>query len=659
MPTFGNKRVTQLVELTANQVDPGDWFLIIDNTARESKKIQASELSAWLNASGSLYAIHADNADTASYILAANVDCLSGPVLSASYALSASWAPAAGLTPGGTYPITSSWSISASWAPGGNAQLVSGSTYNITASWATRASAANISNTSSYLWYQGGNNGTASYALTASNAQHVVNADTASYFNNVSSSVASASYAVHADTASYVEGGTITSASFLVYSPTNGTASYAITAGSIRNVMNNYGLYTASRETPSSSVIDNVNINPTNGGTPPTMIQAFGNVSLIVSASLPYPTPTVYLYAVNRETGNSAVLDSSKINLKIAETINTWGNPLSASIDIPFNLMSQKRLNGQFIVGVYSSDPILTIDYLNRPVQYSISSFSDVISVSDDFPARFTVIPDVTMSFSTSLVTGIVNDTLAGLWATGSQYVVRMDVSNRAINSVLFNWDLSNLQTFTCANDATLTALSYSFADSLQYLNCSNCSIAYIADLHETTASYLNFNGNLLTYLPRLSPSTSFLDFSNNPVNTLDPFFPLSLTELGAHDTSLFGLFPVMPDGIKTASLYNNAINTLQQPLPLSMSYLDIHATSIPTMSQAPVSLSYLDVSNALFNDTALENATFYILQNGLYSASFSGTFRMTGYGPPSSPTLISNLSMLAGPLYNWSVYTD
>ena len=53
MPTIGNKRVTQLVELTSNEVIPEDLFLIIDVNANESKKIRVSELGVWLQSSGS------------------------------------------------------------------------------------------------------------------------------------------------------------------------------------------------------------------------------------------------------------------------------------------------------------------------------------------------------------------------------------------------------------------------------------------------------------------------------------------------------------------------------------------------------------------------------------------------------------------------------
>ena len=54
----GNKRVSQLIELTSAEVANDDLFLIIDSSAYESKKIKVNNLSAYLNASGSIISIY-------------------------------------------------------------------------------------------------------------------------------------------------------------------------------------------------------------------------------------------------------------------------------------------------------------------------------------------------------------------------------------------------------------------------------------------------------------------------------------------------------------------------------------------------------------------------------------------------------------------------
>ena len=654
MPTIGNKRVTQLVELTSVEVDPSDWLLIIDNTARKSKKIAASEFSAWLNASGSLYAIHADAADTASW--AYNI--VGGLVPSASWALSASWAPAAGLTPGGTYPITSSWSVSASWSPGGT---------QISTSWASRSLSSshsdfsdNASNALYLVYFPGSQNGTASWAITASYVGHVVNADTASYFNNLSGLVASASYAVHADTASYVLGVSgSTSASFLVFSQNNGTASYALTAGAIQNVMNNYGMFDSMFESISGSGVNNVSVKSSTSSSKPTLIQAFGDVTLNFTMSAPYPNCSMDLIMTDRIVGTTSVVDSSIINLGAATIINSWGNPTSGSLNTSFNLAIQGNLYGEYLVEVSSSNPSLVINN-SRPVRFTISSISDNVNVSSDLPLQFYVnnmFGNVTISFSSSAVPGMVQDQLSGFSQTSSLYPTWIDVANQNVNDIRYTWALPNMTTFICSDNPSLTQLSYRFPAALQTMSCDNCSISYIVSLNNTTASILNFSNNQLVTLPNLPASTSYLNCSNNPLAVLPMFLPTNLTVFFADNTFLYGTLPVLPDGVITASLVNTSLGFLApDPLPISMSYLDIHNSNlIATMSNAPVSLSYIDISNDSFATNAL-----VALSNDLVSNSqVSGTWKFTGYGIPTDFTLVSNIVTLNSPTRHWTVVHD
>ena len=86
------------------------------------------------------------------------------------------------------------------------------------------------------------------------------------------------------------------------------------------------------------------------------------------------------------------------------------------------------------------------------------------------------------------------------------------------------------------------------------------------------------------------------------------------------------------------------------------MSYLDIHNSNlIATMSNAPVSLSYIDISNDSFATNAL-----VALSNDLVSNSqVSGTWKFTGYGIPTDFTLVSNIVTLTSPTRHWTVVHD
>ena len=92
---MSHKRVSQLVELTAAEVAGGDLVYVVDVSAREGKKMQITELGDSLSVSASLNAVHATQADTASYVFGSDVH---GTVESSSYAgtadtaISASWA---------------------------------------------------------------------------------------------------------------------------------------------------------------------------------------------------------------------------------------------------------------------------------------------------------------------------------------------------------------------------------------------------------------------------------------------------------------------------------------------------------------------------------------------------------------------------------------
>lgn len=658
MPIIGNKRVSQLVEMTAGEVELNDLFLIIDTTAQESKRIQASQLSAWLNASGSVFAIHANFADTASYITGADVD---GAVLSSINAISASIAGIAQIASQSLTAVSSSYAFTSSFAL--NAASNTGSATasflqytgvpNGTASFALNAANANTSQNTSFLNYFGGNNGTASHAIVAEQTNFATNAATASYFNNQSSTVLSSSYAVNADTASFVKGGTISSASYLTFSPNNGTASYAIRAGSILGVLNNYGLFPAIAQSSSGSIIDNLTVNSSLGTSQQTIVQAIGNAIVNFTASFPYIDETVYLYAVNRKTGESASLDSQTVNFDISPLISAWGSHSVGTTNYPFNLLTQVPLFGEYYIEVSSSSPSVQID-TSRTTKFLMSSFSDQLSVQADVPMQFFVSPSasVVLSFSSS-AGGPFHDKLPGMLATGSQNITWIDVNGQGVTSVLFTWKLPNLNTFVCSNNPLLSDLSYSFPPALNVLVAENCSLTVIADLNNTTASALDVHNNQLQFLPLLSPSMSYLDCSNNPLLALPNFLPTPLTTLLANNTNISGTLPILPNGINTVVISNTIINNLQNPLPLSMSHFEINSTLISSMSAAPISLSYLDVSTALFNTTALENVTTTLVANG----QVSGTFKMLGYGPPTSPTLINNIFALTSS--HWTIFHD
>ena len=651
-----NVKISQLVELTAGEVKSDDLLLIIDVHAKESKKIQASSLASWLNVSGSFVIDHARLSDTASYIFGYNVNGDVSSAIFATSAISSSWA---------SRSFSSSHALTAAFAQSGGGGVTPGGSYDISCSWASRSLNANnannavSSNYTTFLVYSP-TNGTASYSIKSGLTDKTIKADTASYFDNDIGTVKSAS---HADTASYLTTTNI-SAAYLIYSPTNGTASYAVSAGSIVGVMNNYGMFNALIQSTQSAIIPNLTVSSSLGIPQPTMIQAIGNAKFNFTASSPYIDSYIYLYGLNRFTGESNIFDTSYMYFDMTPVINTWGTPASGTINLPFNLVGQDNLYGQYYFAVSSSNPNLVIYTAinnNRPVKFLISSYSDKVSVSYDQYPQFSVFSPYkipTMSFYTSSVMVNINDTVSGMLTTGSQYIIGLNMSNQSASLVKYLWTLSNLQVFDCSINPLLTDLSYGIPTSMITMSCFSCSINNMSNFDNTTASYLNFSRNQFATLPTLSPSTSYLNCSYNPLITL-PTLPASLKTLIFNDTIIYGIIPALPSELQTASLFNNRlITSLSSPLPISLSYLDIHnnplMTSIPT---APISLSYLDISNTIFSTTVAENITNQLISN----AQVSGTLKVIGYGPTSSytPTLLSNYYTLTGSGYRWTIYTD
>ena len=305
----GNKRVSQLIELTSAEVANDDLFLIIDSSAYESKKIKVNNLSAYLNASGSIISIYADQAGTASWA----INIVGGSVPSSSYSFTSSIAITSSYSLNSD-SISSSYAKTASWAEnaiGGGTTLITGSTYPITSSWATTAIS---SKTSSFLLHSIGiNNGTASYSLTSQNVNHSTTADTASYFNSSVGTVATASYAILAkDVVNTVNNSK--TASYLVFSPTNGTASYAISAGTIAGVMNNYGMVNAIAQTSYSAIINNLDIHSSLNTAQQTMIEVIGN-TILNSTSSVGNNYSISLHYTDRYSGNKFFLKFSSANI--------------------------------------------------------------------------------------------------------------------------------------------------------------------------------------------------------------------------------------------------------------------------------------------------------------------------------------------------------
>lgn len=284
---MANKRLSELNELQAIEIQPDDLTLTTDVSVLESKKLRFQTLKNWiLSNPGDITASRAYNSDSSSYLIytAGRSNGTASFSISSSYVLSASWANIAGIS---IYSATASYvdgdNVDGNVANATNAltasHLIYQGYYNGSASYALTASYVENARSSSYIWYTGIPNGTASYALncpcssaysdtasyllfdgsrpngTASLALKAEQVETASYlYYNGSRPNGTASYA---RSSSWSSASYISSQSFFLHynGVYNGTASHAIRSGySDIAVLSGYSLTTLSASWASQSL---------------------------------------------------------------------------------------------------------------------------------------------------------------------------------------------------------------------------------------------------------------------------------------------------------------------------------------------------------------------------------------------------------------------
>lgn len=653
----GNKKVTQLVALTATEVAADDLFYIVDVSAKESKKIQADELAMYLSISGSLYVISATYADTASYVLGSDVD---GLVDSSSFsvfsmtAVSASWAENAKSASWGQRSLTASYAHNAS---GGSSVSASYADFSKSASYAQNASMADNAQVAAFLYYSGGNNGTASYAVATGLVNRAIRADTASYLDGGSvPSVASASWANMAGRA--ITASSADQATFLAYSPNNGTASYAISAGSIGgSKMNYYGLATAQTQSSDSAVISVLDVRSSLSQSKETLIDVYGNAILCFTASL-LNYPSLSLWTRNRDTGTDTLLDSAPFWFNTTPVINQWNTLQTGSFNAAFHLIGQQSMYGRYYLILSSSSPLLQIESAsNRPVRFVFASYSDNLYTSwDTNPTEIEILPwgsvicTYYMTGSGPYVTAIDE-----LIFSGSNKVSALDISNQNVTDVKYTYQLETMSFFRCDMNPTLTKFDYRFPDTLMDLWCSDNALSFIYDLTNTQLLNLSCSYNELNSLPDLPSSLVYLDCSYNINLRTLPDLPGGLTVLlanGTHISASSGNF--LPTSLVSASFSGSVyFSSLQAPLPTGLTYLNLAGTSVITMPTLSTGIIYLDVKDGAFSTTEIENFTTDLVANG----QLNGYLDLRGYGTFTSPTILSNISTLT--FNGWTVLSD
>lgn len=677
----GNKKVSQLVELFASDVVSDDLLLIIDTARKESKKIKVSNFAAFLNNSGSIFAIHSVTADTASYILGSNVI---GNITSASYALkstnssTASYASFALNSSASSYAQTSSWAV---FSTNGGTSLVSGSTYNITSSWANNT---NISKTASFLLYTGGNNGTASYSIKTAN---VINADTASFLNNSLGTIATSSYAGHAVTSdTSINSNT---ASFLQYGGFfNGTASFALNTSTTTiggSKFNDYGLFLATSQSANEAQIDTVSITPSATVPISTLIEAIGSATLNFTSSI-RNNDSISLSILDRITGNLQTLDTIPVFFSTTTVIDNWNSLLTGSISTPFLLASQITGSGSFTIEVNTTPNIILSG--SRITKFNISSTSDIVSSQSDEIIDFAYDPTGSYAIFYSGSTGPFTDNLFGLRITGSQFITSMSLVNQNITNIRYTWKAIRLKSLDCSFNIPLSTLTYKFPDILNTLICNSCSLNKISSISNTSMSYFdcshNFlnslpdlpqtnysmsyfdcSRNLISRLPTLAPTMSVINCSGNPLITLPSTFPFGLQKIFCDTSSLVTVLSNFPNSVISMSFQKNSgLQSWLSPFSSSLKYFNgsLSPLGVGGFPLPNISMSAILLQSSSLPALGLSSSMNAICSQSLFNAQnynlVSGTIDITGNGFPDFNTLLNYINPLVN-TYSWTVLHD
>src|ERR1035437_247805 len=639
---MANKRVSQLVELTATEVSKDDLFLIIDTSLLESKKIPVSQLASFLSVSGSLIASHASISDLANFVLGSNV---SGPVSNASFASSAGTAISANSSDTSTsasYAKTSSWAIN---SINGGSTLVTGDLYPITSSWSLNSLTSIFSGTSSVLLYiPGVSKNTASYAIKAQTVDNVISS---SYSIKASS----------ADTSDTANTSILSNTTnFLNFSPNNGTASYALTAGSFNNSFRIYGMYLATTQSLFNSQLDDVYVNSSTNTNITTSIEVMGTVVIPFTSSI-IVNEILSLVIKDRNSGTETIIDSTPIYFNLSPIAGNWDTFASGTIKIPYSMIGSDGLFGHYEIFVTASSNNIYIEP-NRINRFNISSFSDNLSVNSGEPLEFSVNPISSLILFTSSLGGPFLDTTYNMvHTTGSSNIFEINCNNLSLTSVKYLWTLPNLITASFSLNPSLSNIG-GFQNSLKYLDCSDCIIQNLVDLSSIWMSYLKCNNNFLSNLPTLPSTMSYINCSNNFISNLPIQLPYSLSYFYC-DGNKINSVSSLPDTIISMSFSNNLLLSFWGAvLPSNLVYINFNNSPIQSLTILPPNTKYIHTSNCSLTLTAMDNICSQSLVNAINNAVYTGSIDITGNGTPNTSSVNNYIVPLIG-TYNWSVLTD
>lgn len=649
---MANKRITELVQITAPELTVEDLLLLADVSAQESKKLRLDDISTFvfttpdIKLSGSLYGTSswAENSNFALTVPVQNTASYSLVSGLALQAVSSSYIPVQSTA---SYSITSSYANTASYA--------------VTSLHITVIDVATQAYTASYLYYSPSiSNGTASHAISTLNSQtssfsHTASVliGTASYSNtasfaiyalSVSGSGASSLYALSASYASSSRQALYATQSltslFLYYGGTpNGTASYALSAGSYPNFLINYGTYQAHTQSSDHSRIDRFDINSrSTSGNQSSSFQAWGTL-YVASDDLTTTTGSIELVAINRQTGITSSIDSSPIDVIL---------PASAAgaFVYPFSLAGDATLTGSYSLYVTCSGNIKPLLVGSRKVRFNISSTGEVNNIMPYESMSLQIASagnHLNFYYTSSGNSYYGNDSKV---AYSGSNVTHIDITGLNVDTVKYVWTLRGLKSFSSVFNPTLVDVG-GMPKSIVTMSVYDCNLIGMESLQNTSASHLDIHNNNLFSLPALPSTMSYIDCSINNISSLPSTLPYGVRTFLANYNNFVAVSTILPSSLISMSFGDcNSLVSLTSAFPSSLAYFDCFYTQLSNLPSMSPSMKYIKMNNCFFPVTVIDYVTTqlvgYALTNGSIDVS-GNVVSASGY----TATTAANLGIL------------
>ena len=525
--------------------------------------------------------------------------------------------------------MSSSYCITASYALTSSVELVYSSAF------------ADYARTASYLLLTpGSTNGSASYALTAS---YVINTQVSTSY------AASASWAYNAITASRAvtaaladTASLVQTASYLAFNGVvNGTASYALMAGTINNVTQDYGIYAATTQSVSSSQLDFFAITPSLGGLKTTSVEAYGTLLVSFTSSASPTDGDIELVVVDRQYGYTHSLDTSPVYIGLGGS-----SAISGTFKYPFSLRGDAELYGLYEVYVTASDGIFLEP--SRTVRFKFTSESDQFLASAAEPMKFYSYPsNAIMSWSSSLYPGIVYfGSASQVTFSGSNDVTELLVYPSTVNILQYTWTLSGANKIRVDNNPGLTYLG-GIPFACISMSAANCGLTEIPLLASSSIGYLNVPNNTIVANLSLPSTMSYLNVANNFYVSLPINMPANMQILDASGVGLTYTPYGLPDSLVSMSFArcSRLVSWLAPTFPASLKYFDANNSPLTnTPFTMPAGLLYMNVATCSLPPTIVGSIANSLDTNGLTNGYFAFQNNPSSESAFNITTYVTNL---------------